>query len=444
MNKLLLIIQREYATRVMKKSFIIITLLAPLLFVAMFTVPILLTVFAGNETMEVVVKDETGLFKMPEKTSDKAVFIPSNESIETLKKEYGEKGYDGVLYIPSDALTGGEDVAVNYFSEGQISKGAKGYIERHFEDLVEKHKINQAGYDEAVMNSFRTDVDLKQVEINYDEAGNLVESDKKNTAEIATAIGFIGGMIIYIVLLLYGTMIMRSVMEEKTNRIVEVIISSVKPFHLMLGKIIGVSAVGLTQMVLWIVISTGLMAVTTLFLPEVDPVALQNSMEGMANTPPPIQESEAMGMVNTIMDQNWGYILPLFLFYFIGGYFIYASLFAAVGSAMGDDMGESQPLTFVAMVPIILAVFLLGPVIDNPTSPLATWASIFPLTSPVLMPARLAFEPPLWEVLVSLLVLAVSAWFFVWLAGRIYRVGILMYGKKVTIKEIGKWMFYRE
>ena len=138
------------------------------------------------------------------------------------------------------------------------------------------------------------------------------------------------------------------------------------------------------------------------------------------------------------------FFLPLFLFYFVGGYFIYASLFAAVGSAMGDDMGESQPLTFVAMAPIIIAIILITPVIENPTSPLATWASIFPLTSPVLMPGRLAFEPPLWEVLLSMVVLAGSSVFFVWLSGRIYRVGILMYGKKVTIKELGKWMFYRD
>ncbi|HHM21493.1 MAG TPA: ABC transporter permease, partial [Bacteroidetes bacterium] len=362
--------------------------------------------------------------------------------LEELKSQYKSLGFNGVLYIPALPDSGAKKMVVFYYSEGQLSLGTKSAIEKRIEKSVERYNIRQSGYDAELLSSLRPDVSLRQKELALNEEGILVEQDKKNSAGIATAIGYVSGFIIYIVLMIYGTMIMRSVMEEKTTRIVEVIISSVRPFQLMLGKIIGVSAVGLTQMFIWIVMTIALMSVAGLFIPvEAMAGAQQGPMQGAA---PPPEISEALGMLDTIQSQNWGYILPLFLFYFVGGYFIYASLFAAVGSAMGDDIGESQPITFVAMAPIIISIVLISPVIENPDSPLATWASIFPLFSPVLMPARLAFEPPLWELALSMVLLAAAAFFFVWLSGRIYRVGILMYGKKVTLKELGKWMFYTD
>lgn len=442
MNKLWLIIQREYLTRVMKKSFILITLVSPLIFVALFTVPALLAIYAGDEQSIVAVSDESGIFKLPEEENDRARFVLTDEQIDSLKVNFWEMGYDGVLHIP--ALPDSVDrFEVEYFSSGQLSLGTKSYIENRIEESIETFNIQKLGYDAEVLAGLRPNVSVKEKEVIQDESGQLMEKEKRNSAGIATAIGYIAGFIIYIVLMIYGTMIMRSVMEEKTNRIVEVIISSVKPFQLMMGKIIGVSAVGLTQMMLWIVLTTVLMSAAAFFLP-IDPATMQESMGPMSQPPPQIEQSEALEIFQTFMDQNWGYIIPLFIFYFIGGYFIYASLFAAVGSAMGDDMGEGQPLTFVAMAPIIISIVLITPVIESPTSSLATWGSMIPLFSPVLMPARLAFEPPLWEVLLSMAVLAGSAVFFVWLSGRIYRVGILMYGKKVTLKELGKWMFYRE
>ncbi len=379
---------------------------------------------------------------MPTDTTSKVKYQFSNKSLDDLKENYKSLGFDGVLHIPALPDSGAKKMEVLYYSEGQLSLGSKSSIERRIEASVEDYNIKRSGYDENVLKSFKPDVSLKQKELEKNEAGELVEKDKQNSAGIATAIGFIAGFIIYIVLLIYGTMIMRSVMEEKTNRIVEVIISSVKPFQLMLGKIIGVSAVGMTQMLIWIGMTIALMTVVGMFIPMEAMAEAQQSP--MSNGPSPEEMSEMMGTFGAIKAQNWGYILPLFLFYFIGGYFIYASLFAAVGSAMGDDLGESQPITFVAMAPIIIAIILISPVIENPTSPLATWMSIVPLFSPVLMPARLAFEPPVWELVVSMVLLAAAAFFFVWLSGRIYRVGILMYGKKVTLKEIGKWMFYKE
>ena len=442
MNKLGLIIQREYLTRVKKKSFILLTLLSPLIFVALFTVPALLAVYAGDETKTIAVKDDSGIFVLP-KGSKNVSYQLMSEPLDDLKENYKPKGFDGVLHVPALPDSGFKKMDAIYYSEGQLSLGSKSSIERQIERSVENFNIKKSGYSEELIKSFRPDVSLKQKELEKNEAGELIERDKQNSAGIATAIGFIAGFIIYIVLLIYGTMIMRSVMEEKTNRIVEVIISSVKPFQLMLGKIIGVSAVGLTQMLIWIVMTIALMTVVGTFIPM---EAVAEAQQGPLNSGGPSAEemSEVMGTFNTVKAQNWGYILPVFLFYFIGGYFIYSSLFAAVGSAMGDDMGESQPITFVAMAPIIIAIILISPVIENPTSPLATWMSIIPLFSPVLMPARLAFEPPLWELGLSMVLLAGAAFFFVWLSGRIYRVGILMYGKKVTLKELGKWMFYSE
>lgn len=443
MDKLWLIIKREYLTRVRKKSFILITLLSPLIMVAMITLPALLTVFAGGDKQKnIAVKDDSGIFVNNIKSSDRVNFTLVKEALEDLKTSYKNKGYDGVLYIPSfDAP--GQNLRIVYYSEGQLSLSTKDFIEREVADRIEDYKIAASGYDEDVLKSFKTEVSLDQKELAFDENGHLTESDKKNSAGVATAIGFISGFIIYIVLIFYGAMIMRSVMEEKTNRIVEVIISSVKPMQLMMGKIIGVSGVGLTQMITWIVLTVVLLGVGGMFV-GIDPSAMQDSMHQMQQQPANEAMTQLGDTLSLIRDQNWGYIIPVFLFYFLGGYFIYASLFAAVGSAMGDDMGEGQSLSFVAMFPIIISIMLISPVVESPASPLATWFSIIPLCSPVIMPARIAFEPPLWELIVSMVVLGLSAFFFVWLSGRIYRVGILLYGKKASLKELGKWMFYKD
>lgn len=439
MNKLWLIVEREYLTRVKKKSFILITVLSPLIFVALFTAPALIAAYAGKEHKAIAVKDDSGVFSSPKDTSGRITFTLLDEPLEVLKATYKGRGFDGVLYIPAFQDTV-KKLRISYLSEDQISLTTTEFIKNQVSEQVEKYKIKAAGYSEKVMESFKTNISIDQKEVALNDKGQLVETDKKNSAGIATAIGFIAGFIIYIVLLFYGTMIMRSVMEEKTNRIVEVIISSVKPFQLMMGKIIGVSGVGLTQMVIWVAMTVALTSIAGIFL-NISPETAQTAMgpmQGMQQEQVMDQSAELFKMITT---QNWGYIIPFFLIYFLGGYFIYSSLFAAVGSAMGDDMGESQSLTLVAMAPIILAIILLAPVIENPTSPLAVWLSVIPLFSPIIMPARLAFEPPLWELLVSIVALLASAVFFIWLSGRIYRVGILLYGKKASLKELVKWTF---
>ncbi|MEK7256630.1 MAG: ABC transporter permease, partial [Bacteroidota bacterium] len=429
---------REYSVRVKKKSFIIITLVSPLIMVGLMVLPAVMLLLVGSEQKKIAVKDEAGIVSAATDTLRETILVRSDEPLDLLKATYRAKGFDGVLHIPASILDTSQAAAVTYFSEGEISLSVRGQTERMVEDLIESHNIKAAGLTEHQLKNFKRTVVLNQREIAFNDKGELVETDKKNSAGIATGIGFAAGLITYIVLIFYGAMIMRSVMEEKTNRIVEVIISSVKPIQLMLGKIIGVSGVGLTQMLVWIVLSVILLNVAGLFLP-IDPAQMQSPMQGMQQMPPEaaVQSRE---FLDAFLQQNWAFILPTFLFFFLGGYFIYSSLFAAVGSAMGDDMGEGQSLSFVAMFPIIISFIMISPVIENPTGGLARWLSIIPLFSPVLMPARLAFDPPIWEVILSAVVLMATAFFFVWLSARIYRVGILMYGKKASLKEIGKWM----
>ncbi len=419
MNKLWLIVQREYLVRVKKKSFILLTLLMPLGFALLMIIPVVVANLSGNDQKQIAVKDDSGILTNDIKATERANFKIVSESLEALQAEYKDKGFDGVLYIPNFKNLN-DELNVQYFSDGQLSLSTKEFIEGQIARRIRDHKIEAAGYDKKLLKSLETNVNLEQKELTLNEEGEIVEADKKNSAVIATVMGTASAFIIYMILLIYGGMVMRSVMEEKMNRIVEVMISSVKPFKLMLGKILGVSAVGLTQILIWIILIPTLVVVVQLLF-HIDTSQMQGSMN-------PAETEDAMAKFNEVMgtlkQQNWGFIIPTFIFYFMGGYFIYAAMFAAVGSAVGDDLGESQSLTLPIMIPIILAFVFMSTVIDNPNSTLATWTSIIPLFSPIIMPARIPFDPPIWEVIVSMVVLAASVVFFIWIAGRIYRVGM--------------------
>lgn len=262
------------------------------------------------------------------------------------------------------------------------------------------------------------------------------------TSVIAAAIGGFMGFVMYMTVFIYGMMVMRSVMEEKTNRIVEIMISSVKPFQLMLGKIIGVGGVGLTQVAIWAILIPIITGIGMLFF-NVEPPAADVTA-GMPAMDPEDAQVLAMQVMEEFKAQNWWLIVPLFMVFFLGGYLLYSSLFAAVGSAMSDDYGESQALTIPITIPVILAFYIMIVAIRSPDSNLAVFSSIFPLFSPIVMPARLAFDPPVWQIVLSVAVLIASAIGFIWITARIYRVGILMYGKKVSLKELGKWIFYKD
>ncbi len=435
MEKLWLIIQREYLIRVKKWQFVLITILTPLAFVLLIVVVIFIF-HSAKSTAKIAVIDESGIVGKSLKDSEVVLFKIVDEPVDSLKRHFKERGYDGVLHIPPQRRIG-TSVSVVYYSDKQLPLSTQSYIKEELARKFRAYKITQSGYDAAILKSFETEVDILERSLVFTDTGEVIEEDKTGSSAVATVLGTVMGFTIYLVLFIYGTLVMRSVMEEKINRIVEVIISSVKPFQLMLGKIIGVSAVGLTQLFIWIVLMQIFLFIAGLFLP-LDTLSSAPSMTG--GEAPQTDMDKLMRVFYAASQLNWGLIIPLFLIYFLCGYLLYASFFAAIGSATGDDLGESQSLTLPITIPVVLAIYIMMAVVENPTSTLAIWSSLFPLFSPIVMPARLPFDPPFWEIVASLLILILSVVGAVWLSGRIYRVGILMYGKKVGFKEIWKWL----
>ncbi|MCG8329273.1 MAG: ABC transporter permease [Chitinophagales bacterium] len=441
MNKLWLIIKREYLTRVKRRSFIIATLLTPLAFAIFFIVVGFIFQYESDEVRRIAVIDKGNVLQKSIKDETNLYFKFVDTDLETLRSSFDELDYNGILVIPPINEILSKSHTVYYYSNQSPSLDLESLIKSRIRERIRNYKIEALQLDRRQLDALATTIELDPEPI---VKGN--QDGSKMTGAIAAGIGGLMGMIMYIVVFIYGMMVMRSVMEEKTNRIVEVMISSVRPFQMMLGKIVGVGAVGLTQVAIWAILIPAVIFVTSLvfgFDANTQMEMAQNTPGGAAAMNPDEAEAMAIQIIHEIKNLNWWSIIPLFIFYFIGGYFMYASLFAAVGSAVGDDLGESQSLTIPITIPVVIAFYIMIVAIESPTSNLATWSSIFPLFSPIVMPARLAFSPPLWEVAVSMLVLATSSIFFVWLAGRIYRVGILMYGKKTSIKELGKWLFYR-
>jgi ABC-2 type transport system permease protein len=438
MSKLSLIVKREYLTRVRKRSFIIGTLLAPLGLLVYMLVIIGLTRYETGGKLDVAVLDEGGIIKqLPD---DKGIhYIPSaGKSLDALKQEVKDGKLNGVLRIPPIATLQKKEHTVFYYADSKLAPEKSSAIEHKISEKIRDFKIDSLHINRSSLEMLDTDVSIDPESIS-----NAGEDESKYTAGVGLAIGGIMAFIMFFMVLMYGQMVMRSVMEEKTNRIVEVMMSSVRPFDLMLGKIIGAGAVGLTQVVAWVILSGAVTFLIPLIM-HVDPAQMQSSMpQGPGAMDPEQAQGDALRIFAELSHQNWPLIVGSFIIFFLGGYFIYASMFAAIGSAMGDDLGEGQSLTLPVTIPIILAFYITAFVgVRNPDSGLMVFASLFPLFSPIVMPFRMAFNPPWWQVGLSLVLVVASAYFFVWLAGRIYRVGILLYGKKVTLKEIGKWMFY--
>jgi len=440
MSKLSLIIQREYLTRVRKKSFIIGTLLAPVGLLVYMLVIIGLSSYQGGSEIKVAVLDEAKMVSpLPDEKGVR--FIPSgNKTLDELKAEVKAKQYNGVLRIPALGNFQNKEHIVFYYSDEKLAPEKSKLIERRIAGKIKTFKMDSLRLNADQLKLIESEVSIDPEGIDSDQEDN----QSKYTAGVGLAVGGIMTFLLFFMVLMYGQMVMRSVMEEKTNRIVEVMMSSVRPFDLMMGKIIGAGLVGLTQVVAWVVLS-GLVSFLVPLVVGFDPAQMQAPVAASGETiDPEMVQDTGMRIMAELSKQNWPLLIGAFVVYFLGGYFIYASMFAAVGSAMGDDMGEGQSLTLPATLPLILAFYIVSMAgWRNPDSGLMVFASIFPLFSPIAMPFRLAFNPPWWQVAISLSLVIASAVFFVWLAGRIYRVGILMYGKKVTMKEMWKWMFYR-
>nr|WP_321521728.1 ABC transporter permease [uncultured Macellibacteroides sp.] len=439
MSKTALIIKREYLNRVSKKSFLILTFLTPLLFAAMVFVPLWLSSIKGDEVRNVVVLDRTGKYASLFEDADNYKFIAGDKSLESYKQASDKEVY-AIVSITDDLIAHPE--AATMYSEKQIPGDLSRIVNQVLSRKLENEKM-------ATYNIPNLKEIIKESQINFEI--NTIKwsedgSESESSSLVASIVGLIFTVISYMFIMIYGAMVMQGVMEEKTNRIVELMVSSVRPFQLMMGKIIGIGLVGLTQMFLWGILTMALvLGGQFLFMGSVDPQMMQQgammgqgSMPGMAEAS---QEPAAklFGMLQTI---NFAEIGIFFVIYFIGGYMLYASVFAAIGSAV-----ESQEDTQQFMTPImIFLVFSLYAGIysmENPEGPLAFWCSLIPFTSPIVMMIRLPFEVPLWEKLLSVSLLYVTFVGIIWLSAKIYRVGILMYGKKPTIKEMIKWLRYK-
>ncbi|MFZ2287347.1 MAG: ABC transporter permease [Bacteroidales bacterium] len=450
MNKIALIIRREYITRVRKKSFIIMTLLTPLLFALIFVIPALVMSSDDKEFKKIaVIEDGSDLFNnvIPD-TKDTDFEYLSGVQLDDIKTSFADKGYYGVLYISSQIIT--TPNAIQLISKKQPPIGLLDHISGSLEKEIEKQKLlayNIENLDE-ILKSINTSVKVQTIKI--DEAGGATQT----STGISMGLAYLSGFLMYMLVFMFGSMVMRGVIEEKTNRIVEVIVSSVKPVQLMLGKIIGVALVGLTQFSIWIILTLAIVTVVKAnVLPDGTmeqiqqlPKSFAEADQSMAGTQTttisPEQITEFQSLFANAMNQPWGLIIFSFIFYFITGYLLYASLFAAIGSAV-DNETETQQFMLPVTIPIILGLIVAMGTMQNPDSSLSFWFSMIPFTSPIVMVARIPFDVPPWEIALSMGLMLLTLVGAVWMAAKIYRTGILMYGKKSSYKELWKWLTYK-
>jgi ABC-2 type transport system permease protein len=437
MQKIWIIIQREYWTRVRKPSFIIMSILGPILLALLMVVPIWLASKGGDEKIIQVI-DESGHFvgKLP--PLEKLRFVYATMSVAQAKAELKKAGYDGILYIPPIDLTkplpnpGG----IEMYAEKSLSVFTKKVIEKAMEKELETLKLEKIGVSEQTLAAIKTKVAIKTINLSE-------EGEKASSSEALTAIGYFSGFLIYMFIFLYGVKVMRGVLEEKTNRIIEVLISSVKPFELMMGKILGIAGVALTQFIIWAVFSLGTSSAVSYFykLDRFSESQISGTLANMKEAGQIQQSLEIFQILQQLNSINVPLIFFCFVFYFFMGYLMYAALYAAVGAA-ADSETDSQQFMLPISIPLIASIVMISAVITDPNSSIAFWGSIFPLTSPVIMMVRVPFIGFSWEILLSMALLVAGFLGAVWLASRIYRVGILMYGKKISYKELRKWLFY--
>lgn len=436
MNKIWLVIKREYLTRVRNKTFILSTILLPLFLIGFIFASAYFSI-KSTEKQKVAVSDSNGIFKNSFQSSDLISYeFPSDVNADNFK----EKGYSAFLKIPENYNSGADSISL--ISTKQLGMEAEDKIKDQINDAIRNQAFLRNNIDKKVLDSINN--------LNEDQSykfrtvvkqGNKTE---KSNAALSYGIGYGSGFLIYITLFIYGAAVMRGVMEEKMSRIAEVIISSVRPFQLMMGKILGIAAVGITQLLIWLILIVLLSSVSTSFISADTLQHAQAINNGLGTAG---DSSAAMNFLNaksTFLSANWALIIPWFLFYFLGGYLFYASLFAAVGSVVNEDPQEAQSLMLPITMPIILSFIIMTTAVGKPDAPISVWGSIIPFSSPIVMMGRIpSGNVPVWQLIVSMLSLIAGFILTTMLAAKIYRTGILLYGKKVTFKEMGKWLFRR-
>ena len=437
MNKIGLIIKREYMTRVRKRSFIILTFLGPILMAAIYIIPIMLALNSSNENMRIAVVDESHWFEDRFTGTKEHTFVNmSNQPIDSVKELVKSGIFDMAVYVPPTQLNIPSNAVV--YSIRQVPMEVENYISNVMKKEIEDQKLMAKGVDPEIVSAVKTDVNLQIMRM--DDKGN----EKETFTKVQFALGIGLSLLVYMFIIFFGGQVMQGVSEEKTNRIIEVIISSVKPFQLMMGKIIGVSLVALTQFVLWILLTgalyLGFSAFMGLSSPEILSSGTVMSQQISSND---IMNNEAVQNIIQIAHSiDFGTIIGCFLIFFILGYLLYATLYAAIGSLV-DNNTDAQQFTLPVTVPLIVAIISSFYIVNNPDSSLSVWLSMIPFTSPISMMVRIPFGVPIWQIVLSIVLLAGTFVLMTWIAAKIYRTGILMYGKKLSYKEIFKWLKYK-
>jgi ABC-2 type transport system permease protein len=434
MNKIILIIKREYFSRVKKKSFLVMTFLVPMLIIGMYALIFALSIQGGDNIPAVEIIDESGIFNKGLENKKSATFRKSELSLVEAKQKVIQNEDAFVLYIPGNISNGG---TIEMFSQKKAGISVISTIESQLNDQMRTKMLADAGIDVLTLDKIKPKLSVVSKEL-------TLEGEKDSSSGAAMAVGFAAAILIYMSLFIYGIQVMRGIIEEKTSRIVEVVISSVKPFQLMMGKIVGIGLVGLTQFLLWITLSLGLMTVASqiMFKGKMDQIKSEVPMNKQAAAVS--IDGPGMDIIKAIQTVDWTYILPIFIIFFLGGYMLYSALFAAVGSAVESDTETQQFMLPITLPLLFTYIMSFSFIVNNPDSSLSFWLSIIPFTSPIAMMVRLPFGVPNWELALSIILLIAGFIFTTWLASRIYRVGILMYGKKVSFAELGKWFMFKE
>lgn len=432
MNKILIIIQREFLKRVRTKGFIILTITMPFIMAALVFVPLWLSSIENDEQQKVAVIDPTGVYAKALKTSKSFAFSAQPVITEEMRSE--DSPYDAVVAISGDLVKNNGKVTI--YSHKEIPGNLLDYIQSKLNETVQKQKLEATGIAglDKIIDDVQRDVNMRTVK--WSKEGD----EQASSTYVAIIVGGIFTLLIYIFVITYGGMVMQSVIEEKTNRIIELLVSSVKPFQLMMGKIIGVMLVGIAQMALWGVMLSIIMTVASVVfgISQAPSIAAGQPMP----SPTMNMSQDTQELLTAIVNLPYAEIGLMFIIMFVGGYLLYSSFFAATGASINEQEDANQfvvPITMITLFGLYAAMYS----IENTDGPLAFWASLFPLTSPIVMMIRIPFGVPLWQELLSIALLYASAFLMIWIGGKIYRVGILMYGKKPSIKEIIKWMRYK-
>ena len=430
MNHIYLIIQREFLERVSKKSFIIITILMPLLMLLLSVLPALIMEFASGDERDIVVVDETGVIAPDFHDTEELTFTRSAQALDSA---LAMKDVAGILYIPSEAVSNTSGIA--YYSNGPASMSVESEIQSQLNDIIESRRIEKSNIENLrqVMDDIHTDVELLTFRNDTDELS-------QESSALSFALGMGLSLILYMFLLMYGQMVMSSIIEEKNNRVLELVVTSVKPVHLMLGKIFGIASVAVVQILIWMVL---LCCISAFVLPATLPSGVMTEVSavqaGTFDAATSQYDADMVNVIATLGSVSYIFnILFVMLLFLLAGFLFYSAIFAAIGSAV-ENVQDASQLSIIAMLPIILGLVLSMSAAQDPQSGLAVACSYIPLTSPMVMMARLPFGIAAWEVALSLVILVASFIFVAWLAGKIYRVGIFMYGKKPTLKDLWRW-----